>query len=191
MQTLNETNFCRYEVKKSIFIAFAAPISEFDALRAKLKTEHPKAAHIVWAYRSLNEYNQTAENGSDGGEPKGTSAQPILNVLRGAEFVNVCILVVRYFGGVKLGTGGLVRAYTAAVKMILSEAKAYCYEQKEEFIFSCKYAFVPRTERFLQKIGITFESRDFDTNKVTWKIQATQPQKEELKFFLENINRLQ
>jgi uncharacterized YigZ family protein len=184
MQVLNDINFCRYEVKKSIFIAFAAPISEFDTLRAKLKTEHPKAAHIVWAYRSLNEYNQIAENGSDDGEPKGTSAQPILNVLRGAEFVNVCILVVRYFGGVKLGVGGLVRAYTAAAKMVLSEAKAYCYEQKEEFIFSCKHAFVPRAEHFLQKLGIEFDNRTFDANEVIWHLQLTARQKEDVVGFL-------
>ncbi|MDR0665962.1 MAG: IMPACT family protein [Campylobacteraceae bacterium] len=190
MQTLNEINFYRYEIKKSIFIAFAAPISGFDALHVKLKAEHPKAAHVVWAYRKLNEYNQTVENGSDDGEPKGTSAQPILSVLRGAEFINVCVLIVRYFGGVKLGTGGLVRAYQTAAKMVLGEAKAYLYEQKEEFVFSSKYSFTPKIEYFLQKTGITFENRDFNTDNITWKIQVTKAQKEELERFLEKINYL-
>lgn len=184
MQTLKDVNFCRYEVKKSIFIAFAAPINEFDVLHTKLKTEHHKAAHIVWACRVLNKYNQIAENGSDDGEPKGTSAQPILNVLRGAEFINVCVLVVRYFGGIKLGTGGLVRAYSTAAKMVLDEAKAYLYEQKEEFIFSCKYAFVPRAEHFLQKLGIEFKDRVFESNEVIWRLQLTAHQKEELTNFL-------
>ncbi|MDR1007691.1 MAG: YigZ family protein [Campylobacteraceae bacterium] len=184
MQTLNDINFCRYEIKKSIFIAYAAPISEFDALRAKLKVQHPKAAHIVWAYRGLNEYSQIVENGSDDGEPKGTSAQSILNVLRGAEFVNICVLVVRYFGGVKLGTGGLVRAYGTAAKIVLDEAKTYFYEQKEEFIFACKYAFVPRAEHFLQKLGVEFENRTFGFDEVVWHLQLTARQKEELADFL-------
>ncbi|MDR1615251.1 MAG: YigZ family protein [Campylobacteraceae bacterium] len=185
MQTINEINFCRYEVKKSIFIAYAAPIKEFDTLHAALKTKHPKAAHIVWAYRTLNEFAQIVENGSDDGEPKGTSAQPVLNVLRGAEFVNISILIVRYFGGIKLGLGGLARAYSAAAKMVLNEAKTTLYEQKEEFIFSCKYAFVPRTEHFLQKIGAAFEDRDFGIDKVVWHLQLTLRQKEELKIFLD------
>jgi len=77
-----------------------------------LKIEHPKARHIVYAYRELNEFNQIIENSSDDGEPKGSSGVPVLNVLRGEEFINVAILVVRYFGGIKLGIGGLVRAYT-------------------------------------------------------------------------------
>ncbi|MDR2635917.1 MAG: YigZ family protein [Campylobacteraceae bacterium] len=185
MQILNNINFCRYEVKKSIFIAHAAPISEFDALNSSLREKHPKATHVVWAYRKLNEFNQIVENGSDDGEPKGTSAQPILNVLRGAEFVNVCILVVRYFGGIKLGTGGLVRAYSAAAKAVLNEAEVLLYEQKEEFIFSCKYAFVPRAEHFLQKLGAAFEDRTFGVDEVTWRLWLTSHQKDELKIFLD------
>ncbi|MDR2790169.1 MAG: IMPACT family protein [Campylobacteraceae bacterium] len=187
MQTLNDTNFCRYEVKKSIFITYAAPVNEFDALRMKLKTEHPKAAHVVWAYRKLNEFNQIVENGSDDGEPKGTSAQPILNVLRGAEFINVCVLVVRYFGGVKLGTGGLVRAYSTAAKSVLNEAKVTVYEQKENFIFACKYGSVSRIEHFLEKIEAAFGEREFGAESVTWKLKLCAKQKKEFKIFLDAL----
>ncbi|MDR1975902.1 MAG: YigZ family protein [Campylobacteraceae bacterium] len=187
MQTLSDINFCRYEVKKSTFIAYAAPIGEFDKLHEKLKAEHPKAAHIVWAYRNLNEFHQIVENGSDDGEPKGTSAQPILNVLRGAKFINICVLVVRYFGGIKLGTGGLVRAYGAAAKMVLNEAVITPYEFKEEFKFACKYSFVPRVEHFLKKLGVEFNDRDFGTDEVVWRLQLTLREKKELEAFLDTF----
>ncbi|MDR2081586.1 MAG: IMPACT family protein [Campylobacteraceae bacterium] len=187
MQTLNDINFCQYEVKKSIFIAYAAPVSEFDDLRAKLKIQHPKAAHIVWAYRKLNEFNQAVENGSDDGEPKNTAAQPILNVLRGAGFVNICIFAVRYFGGVKLGTGGLVRAYSMSAKNVLNEAKIIAYEPKEEFTFVCKYSFVSKIEYFLQKTGAAFENREFGADSVSWRLQLNAQQKEKLKIFLDAL----
>ncbi|MDR2100477.1 MAG: IMPACT family protein [Campylobacteraceae bacterium] len=190
MQTINDTNFCRYEIKKSIFIAYAAPIKEFENLNAQLRANHPKAAHIVWAYRKLNEFNQIVENGSDDGEPKGTSAQPILNVLRGAQLVNICILAVRYFGGVKLGTGGLVRAYSMAAKSVLNEAEIIPYEPKDEFIFSYKYSFVPRIEHFLQKIGADFGEREFGIEQVIWKLQLNARQKEELRVFLDTLGEM-
>lgn len=76
-------------------------------MHERLKAEHPKAAHVVWALRERNGYGQIVENQSDDGEPKGTSGQPSLNALRGAQLVNAGALIVRYFGGIKLGTGGL------------------------------------------------------------------------------------
>jgi uncharacterized YigZ family protein len=187
MQTIMTTHFARYEAKKSIFIAYITPQEQFETLRAKLKTEHPKAAHIVWAYRYLNEFSQIVENGSDDGEPKGTSAQPILNVLRGLELVNAAVLVVRYFGGVKLGTGGLVRAYGAAAKEVLREAELLPYLRRERFDFSCGYHFVQRVEYFLNKLGVSFEDRSFEANDVLWSVWVTKEQKEELSRFLEDI----
>ena len=87
MQTVYETFHALYEEKKSTFIAYLTPIQDFETLHEKLKSEHPKAAHIVWAKRSFNEYRQIVENNSDDGEPKGTSGPPVLNVMRGFELV--------------------------------------------------------------------------------------------------------
>ncbi|MDR1285048.1 MAG: IMPACT family protein [Campylobacteraceae bacterium] len=184
MRTIKSTHFCRYEVKKSIFISYIAPIDEFKTLHAKLKIEHPKATHIVWAYRYINEFDQIVENGSDDGEPKGTSAQPMLNVLRGIEGVNLSILTIRYFGGIKLGTGGLVRAYGTAAKMVLEHADLVLYERKKSFCFTCKYHFIQKTEYFLNKIGVDFKNRDFEIDEVVWKLEVSVRQKEEIERFL-------
>ncbi|MDR1554398.1 MAG: IMPACT family protein [Campylobacteraceae bacterium] len=186
MKTIKSTHFYRYEVKKSIFIAYVTPVDEFQALHAKLKDEHPKAAHIVWAYRYINEFDQVVENGSDDGEPKGTSAQPVLNVLRGLKAINLSIIIIRYFGGIKLGTGGLVRAYGTAAKMVLNEADLISYEKKEKFCFACKYHFVQKIEYFLNKIGVDFKNRDFKNDEVVWELEVSAHQKEEIEQFLLN-----
>ncbi|EMG30721.1 YigZ family protein, partial [Campylobacter showae] len=109
MQTVLRVVSTKTEAKKSTFLCFLCPICEFKALHERLKAEHPKAAHVVWALRERNGYGQIVENQSDDGEPKGTSGQPSLNALRGAQLINAGALIVRYFGGIKLGTGGLVR----------------------------------------------------------------------------------
>lgn len=122
MKTIEKEISAAQEIKKSSFIAYLAPLASFEALRARLRRQHPKARHIVWAYRALNEPGQIVENSSDDGEPKSTAGAPCLNALRGAELINAAVLVVRYFGGIKLGAGGLVRAYTDTVATALQQA---------------------------------------------------------------------
>ena len=97
-------------IKKSRFIGCVQPMADrAGALEvvARLKAEHPGAAHVCWA---LLAGGQSAAN--DDGEPGGTAGRPMLDVLRHQELEGVLATVVRYFGGVKLGAGGLVRAYT-------------------------------------------------------------------------------
>src|SRR5690349_16460634 len=107
-------------IRKSRFIGCVQPVADraqaqavVDALRA----EHPAAAHVCWA---LMAGGQSAAN--DDGEPGGTAGRPMLEVLRHQQLEGVLATVVRYFGGVKLGAGGLVRAYTDAVAQALVDA---------------------------------------------------------------------
>ena len=102
------------EIKQSKFIAYLLPYNRYQKTLEELKQEHPKARHFVVAYRYLNEYGQIVEYSSDDGEPKGTSGKPTLMVIQGADLINSAIITIRYFGGTKLGTGGLVRAYSDA-----------------------------------------------------------------------------
>jgi putative IMPACT (imprinted ancient) family translation regulator len=119
MRTIDQVFSATTEVNRSKFIAHFIPIAEFSGLQKKLKAEHPKANHVVYALRSLNEYDQIVENSSDDGEPKGCAGVPALNVLRGEGLVNCAVLIVRYFGGIKLGTGGMASAYASAVKVVV------------------------------------------------------------------------
>ena len=105
-----------YEINKSKFYAYLYEINrveEFKNLLEKLKKEHKKATHICYAY--IVDDEGAKEKAYDDGEPKGTAGLPMLNVLKKKNLRNIAVFVVRYFGGVKLGAGGLVRAYTKSV----------------------------------------------------------------------------
>ncbi|CAN7677763.1 IMPACT family protein [Variovorax paradoxus] len=111
--TLSQPAHSELLIKKSRFIGCVQPVADRAAalaVVASLRSEHPAAAHVCWA---LMAGGQSAAN--DDGEPGGTAGRPMLEVLRHQQLEGVLATVVRYFGGVKLGAGGLVRAYTDAV----------------------------------------------------------------------------
>ena len=174
METLEQHFESLTEVKRSKFITHLVPISEYRGLQEKLKAEHPKANHVVYALRYLNEYEQIVENASDDGEPKGCAGVPALNVLRGEELINCAVLIVRYFGGIKLGTGGMARAYAQAVKDVLHVAALITYEKQVIYDFSTSYADVDKILHTLKKIGISAYDRDFGVEGVDWKIRGSE-----------------
>lgn len=119
--TLAATVSAEIDIRKSRFIALAIPVAdraaamrELDALRAL----HPGATHVCWALLAGGESGM-----SDDGEPSGTAGRPILEVLRHHEVDGVLAAVVRYYGGIKLGAGGLVRAYTDAIATTMQLAQ--------------------------------------------------------------------
>jgi len=175
---VNKTTFSEYEIKKSKFISYLAPFSEFENLLEKLKKEHPKARHFVYAYRYLNEFDQIVENSSDDGEPKGTSGKPTLAPLAGKDIVNSCIITVRYFGGIKLGTGGLVRAYSDSANQVISQAKLQPYKKEEIFEFDIEYSQLQRYEYVANKLDIDIVEKVFLEN-VRFKIKCEKDKKEE------------
>lgn len=181
MKTIDEIFKAQVEIKKSNFLAFLTPISKFKALHEQLKNDHPKAVHIVWAYRELNKFSQIVENQSDDGEPKGTSGAPSLNALRGADLINVGVFIVRYFGGIKLGTGGLVRAYGGAVNLAIKDAILLDFTPKFQAIFFVPFSLVSRVEHFLNKEMIDTIWREFDGVGAVWSVDFKQD--EFLKFY--------
>lgn len=181
MQTVETSFTFTTEVNRSKFITYLVPISEFDGLQEKLKKENPKANHVVYAVRYLNEFDQVVENASDDGEPKGCAGLPVLNVLRGEELINCAVLIVRYFGGIKLGTGGMARAYALAVKEVLKQAELVPYEKEVIYVFSTNYNEVDRTLYRLKQLGLTNYERDFGVDKVVWKLSGSEEKIEEYK----------
>lgn len=182
MQTIITTHTATIEIKKSLFIATLCPFENFKNELQKLKIEHPKAVHFVWAYRYLNEFEQIVENKSDDGEPKGTSAPPCLNVLRGNNLINVSVIVVRYFGGIKLGTGGLVKAYSEAVNLAIKEMILEPFELKESINFSLTFKNTAKMEHFLKKKNINFQ-RNFKEKGIIFKLKLSQKEKAEFENF--------
>ena len=181
MQTI-ETSFpTTTEVNRSKFITYLVPMSEYDGLQEKLKRENPKANHVVYALRRLNEFDQIIENFSDDGEPKGCAGVPALNVLRGEELINCAVLIVRYFGGIKLGTGGMARAYALATKNILKKSTLIAYEKEEKYRFTTTYSDVDKTLYRLKQLGITHYERDFGVEGVEWEIAGSKERIEQLR----------
>ena len=172
MRTLQSSAESLTEVNRSKFIAYLVPISEFEGLQDRLKAENPKANHVVYALRYLNEHEQIVENSSDDGEPKGCAGVPALNVLRGEEMINCAVLIVRYFGGIKLGTGGMARAYAQAVKEVLSIANLLPYRKQLSHTFETSYSDVEKTLYRLKQLGIVKYDREFGLESVTWEIEG-------------------
>lgn len=161
MQFIKESFSTITEIKKSKFIAHFIPYKEFDKTMQTLKENHPKARHFVYSYRYLNEFDQVVENSSDDGEPKGTSGRPTLSVLSGADIINSAVIVVRYFGGIRLGTGGLVKAYSDAVNLVLESSNLYLYVKLLTKTITLEYTLLSQVEYMLKSYEITIIQKDF------------------------------
>ncbi|WP_068084342.1 IMPACT family protein [Polycladidibacter stylochi] len=123
LYTVSEEFYAETEEKKSRFMAFLVPYSRFEERLEALRAEHRKANHHVTAFRYILPDGRIIESAKDDGEPAGTSGMPMLKTLIGHQLVNCGVIVTRYFGGIKLGTGGLARAYSGAANAVISEAK--------------------------------------------------------------------
>ncbi|MDO4722264.1 IMPACT family protein [Porphyromonas circumdentaria] len=114
----------QYNIQRSKFIALAYPVQSVDeamAIVARLRKEYFDATHVCWAYAIGLERAESRHN--DDGEPSGTAGRPIYGQIVSADLSNVLVAVVRYFGGVKLGTGGLIEAYKEGAKIVLESAE--------------------------------------------------------------------
>ncbi|NWO07873.1 MAG: YigZ family protein [Alteromonadaceae bacterium] len=112
------------EIKKSRFIARVFPVSSRDEVREHVAQAHrdfPDARHVCWGYQIGRPGSAAEAAMNDDGEPSGTAGKPILNVIQHKDMGDVLVIVIRYFGGIKLGAGGLVRAYAGAAESVLSE----------------------------------------------------------------------
>ncbi len=164
------------EVKQSKFIAHLVPYNQFSELLDSLRLEHPKARHFVTAFRYINEYEQIVEGCSDDGEPKGTSGKPSLHVIQGNELINIAVVIVRYFGGTKLGTGGLVRAYSEAVNNVIHISHLSTYLKLEKLEFLSTYDKLGLVEYTLSKFGVTIVSKDFLALDIVICVEGTKEQ---------------
>jgi len=174
MITVNSISSDTIEIKGSKFIAFLCPIALYDVQMSYLRALHPKAVHWVSAYRRVNEYDQIEEHSSDDGEPKGTSGKPTLAVLQGHDLINVALITVRYFGGTKLGPGGLVRAYAQAANAAYAQAVLVPYEKRLSHTVVCDYGDVARLEYACHHHGIVIVSKAFDGAGATFVLEGTQ-----------------
>lgn len=149
--------------KKSKFIANIFPVeNEEEALKKleEVRKHHRDARHNVFVYRIAN----GVERASDDGEPSGTAGVPILDILRGMNLQNVLVVVTRYFGGILLGTGGLVRAYVDSTKEALKEAKMKQRLLKTEYQVEIPYSYFDKISHFCRKQGYEITNSIYEEN---------------------------
>ena len=153
--TLAQAVHADIDIRKSRFIAVAMPVDGRDAAQlaiSRLRAEHPAATHVCWAVLAGGHSGM-----SDDGEPSGTAGRPIMEVLRHHELDNVLGAVVRYFGGVKLGAGGLVRAYTDAIASALKNAQRIEYVAQAALTVEVAYPDEARIRRWIAQQGYLLE----------------------------------
>lgn len=162
-------------IKNSKFITVLKQINDntdVNSIIDNIKKEYPKATHYCYGYITENK-----KKSSDDGEPGGTAGTPILNVLEKEDIINILVIVIRYFGGIKLGAGGLVRAYSKSVKEALSNTKLielttgykveiiFDYNNKKDIDYKLKnYEII--NEEYLDKIKYTILIPKEDINNI-------------------------
>lgn len=155
------------EIKKSRFIGVAMPCeSEQQAMQLlrKLAAEHSHANHLAFAWRIRQPEGFITERFYDAGEPSGTAGRPILAPMQGENLINAVVAVVRYFGGVKLGTGGLTRAYGNAAKEALSAAKKLPFVEMQQLTLKIDYSQLQMLEYQLKQINGQIIDQQFTDN---------------------------
>lgn len=164
----------QYTDKRSRFLAFALPVrdaAEARAAVADLQRRYHDARHVCWAYMLGSARTDFLSN--DNGEPSGTAGKPILGQINSLGLTDVLVAVVRYFGGIKLGTSGLIVAYRTAARMALEAAPAVVRHDMARITFHFPYAAMNDAMKLTRDFDVTVIDRQFDnTCRMTLDINA-------------------
>ncbi|XP_020580913.1 uncharacterized protein LOC110025023 isoform X1 [Phalaenopsis equestris] len=159
--TLKERSICEREVKRSKFIAIAAPISDVRSAHSFLsEVQDLRATHNCWAYKLGDEYRS-----NDDGEPSGTAGKPIYSAIVSSGVDMVMVVVIRYFGGIKLGTGGLARAYGGVALECLKGATTCFVKPKVPLGMEVPFELLGPVYHQLQSFQVEDIKQDYDTGK--------------------------
>lgn len=145
------------EIKRSRFIAQLRRVQsevEARAFIAEVRAQYPDARHHCSAYYFAVEAANPIERSSDDGEPSGTAGRPMLEQLKGCGMCDLAVVVTRYFGGIKLGAGGLVHAYSESVGQVLPLVTRVTRSRRELYSFTCDHASAGRLEAELRARGV-------------------------------------
>lgn len=186
-RTIASSSEGSYKEKGSKFLSFAFPVKNVDEINqilAQYRKQYYDARHICYAYMLGNAKNEWRAN--DDGEPSGTAGRPILGQINSFELTNVLVIVVRYFGGILLGTGGLITAYKEASRDALEQASIV--EQTIDDIISIEFDYLLMNEvmRIVKEMSLQILDQSFD-NMCAMKLAIRQSDAEKLKSKLGNI----
>lgn len=164
MLTFSQPGQADQTINKSRFIARAMRCENERELALFLRqfaSEHQSAGHLAYAFRMKTAEGIVARF-SDAGEPAGTAGKPIMQMLDGQNYVNCCVAVVRYYGGINLGTGGLVRAYGGTAKQAMEQAGSLPFVEMVQLKISTTYKRVDELTREVQRLNGEILDKQFD-----------------------------
>ena len=178
-KTLMKRGSDEFIINKSRFIGYGAPAeTEEEALAflAEIRKKHADATHNCYAY--IIGRNMGVMRYSDDGEPGGTAGMPIIEVMKNRGVVNACVVVTRYFGGVLLGAGGLVRAYTQGAVTAIDACGIGVMHPTARYMMDVPYPMLSRVEYFLKSAPVIVEDKDFsDVITLTLLVKCTDEDK--------------
>lgn len=180
--TINQTSSAEYEIKKSQFVGVLMPcVNEREALQQlrQLASQHANANHLAFAWRIRQQDGFINERCNDAGEPSGTAGRPILAPLEGGSIINAVVGVIRYFGGIKLGTGGLARAYGTAAKLAIEKAELKLWVEMSKLKLTIDYSQLQLLEYQLNKCHGQIIDQQF-TDRVVVVISLPASEKEQI-----------
>lgn len=180
-RTIKEDGQVQEEIKKSRFICHAKRVYSEDEARdfiTAIKKEHYKATHNCSAF-IVGERSEIKRTNDDG-EPSGTAGVPMLGVLENHNLTNVCVVVTRYFGGIKLGAGGLIRAYSGSVALAVKEIGIIEIKEQAGIAIQMSYAQYQEYSNFLREHKLTEIETNF-TDQIDTIIYVDKEEKENIK----------
>lgn len=181
MQTIIEVGAAEQTINKSKFLAWVSHCQseqEVGAFLRAITSKNQNAHHLAYAFR-LKTTDGIVPRFSDAGEPSGTAGMPILQMVEGRDLVNVCIGVIRYYGGVNLGKGGLVRAYGGTAKLAIEATSIVDYIEMDEVALTVDYKRVDELTRVVTQLKGTIIGKSFDV-AVRMKIRLPAHEKQTL-----------
>lgn len=173
--TISRTSEGIYKEKMSKFLAFAIPVVSVEEVKTQLEKyqkEYYDARHVCWAYMLGHERTNFRSN--DNGEPSGTAGKPILGQINSAGLTDILIIVVRYFGGIKLGTSGLIVAYREAAAEAIAANEIVERQVEDEIRFGFEYPLMNEVMRIVKEENPTIISQLFDMDcEMTLRIRRS------------------
>jgi uncharacterized YigZ family protein len=180
-----------YKEKGSKFYGYAFPVTSEEEIKEnleQLKKQHYNARHWCYAWQLGDRYDQYRVN--DDGEPSNSAGAPIYGQIQAFDLTNVLVVVVRYFGGTKLGVGGLIQAYKTAAKMALESSRIVKRTIDESFIISCDYPEMNTVMRFLKNENLKIEEQKLDM-KCTFRILVREKDAERIFQSFKNLHKVE
>lgn len=179
MNTVKKETEISFEEKKSKFIGYIKPITsakEAEEFISHIKTLHPNATHNCSCYRVI-ENGQEYYKPDDDGEPSGTAGKPIGEIFINLDVYNLVVVVTRYFGGIKLGAGGLIRNYAKTSKLAVIEAGIEEYIEKQKYILDFSYNRNSEIDKISYENNVEILEKEFN-ERVSYKMLLSKVQKE-------------